>query len=72
MGESEIKDVKQGIVIEALPNTTFRVQLNDEENLVYAYLSGKMRIHHIKVLVGDKVLVKMDEHGEKGRIIKRL
>lgn len=64
-------DLIEGKVLEALPNTMFKVELPDEK-VVLTYLSGKMRLHHIKVLVGDNVLVKMDEYGEKGRITKRL
>lgn len=65
------EDIVTATIIEALPNTTFRVELPDNtEQLVY--LSGKMRIHRIKVLVGDKVSVKIDTYGGKGRIIKRM
>ncbi len=59
-----------GVVIEALPNTLFRVKLDDTE--ILAYLAGKMRLHRIKVLVGDKVKVKLDPYGGKGRIVRRL
>lgn len=60
-----------GIVTEALPNTLFRVQMpNNSETM--AYLAGKMRLHHIKVLVGDRVEVEPDPYGGKGRIVKRL
>ena len=59
-----------GIVIEALPNTLFRVEFEDK-TVVISYLSGKMRIHRIKVLVGDKVEVLLDPYGGKGRIIRR-
>lgn len=58
------------MVTEALPNTLFRVLLNGQE--VMAYLSGKMRVHRIRVLVGDKVKVELDKYGGKGRIIQRL
>jgi translation initiation factor IF-1 len=61
----------QGIVDEALPNTLFRISLENGEK-VLAYLAGKMRLHRIKVLVGDKVLVKLDPYGGKGRITRRL
>lgn len=61
----------QGIVEEALPNTLFRVRMDSSE-LLLAYLSGKMRLHRIKVLVGDKVLVQIDPYGGKGRITRRL
>ena len=63
-------DVVNATVIEALPNTTFQVELPDGSKKL-TYLSGKMRIHRIKVLVGDKVSVKLDQYGGKGRIIKR-
>jgi translation initiation factor IF-1 len=59
-----------GTIIEALPNTLFRVDLGDDR-VVISYLSGKMRIHRIKVLVGDRVEVLLDPYGGKGRIIKR-
>ena len=60
-----------GVVAEALPNTLFRVELKDG-TLLLAYLSGKMRLHRIKVLVGDSVEVLIDPYGGKGRITKRL
>lgn len=60
-----------GIVTEALPNTLFRVKIEGEEELL-AVLSGKMRLHRIRVLVGDKVVVGLDPYGGKGRITKRL
>ena len=68
--ESEVQEV-QGTVEEALPNTFFRVSLEGGE-VVLAYLAGKMRLHRIKVLVGDKVLIKLDPYGGKGRITRRL
>lgn len=61
----------QGVVDEALPNTLFRVSLDTGEQ-VLAYLAGKMRLHRIKVLVGDKVLVRLDPYGGKGRITRRM
>ncbi|MEK7109268.1 MAG: translation initiation factor IF-1 [Patescibacteria group bacterium] len=61
----------QGIVEEALPNTLFKVSLSSGE-LVLSYLAGKMRLHRIKVLVGDKVLLKLDPYGGKARITRRL
>lgn len=59
-----------GVVIEALPNTMFRVKLKDSE--IIAYLAGKMRMNRIKVLVGDKVEMVLDEYGGKARVVKRL
>ncbi len=69
--KQEIQDESNGMVEEALPNTLFRVTLENDENIL-AYLSGKMRMYRIKVLVGDRVRVKIDPYGGKGRIIKRL
>lgn len=64
-------DTQTGTVIEALPNTMFRVRFDEDDEQI-AYLSGKMRRYRIRVLVGDEVEVKMDPYGGKGRIIKRL
>lgn len=63
--------LKEGIILEALPNTMFRVQV-DAETLVLAYLSGKMRMNRIKVLIGDKVQLEVDQYGKRGRITRRL
>ncbi len=68
--ENEAQEV-QGTVEEALPNTLFRVSLEGGE-VILAFLAGKMRLHRIKVLVGDKVLLKLDPYGGKGRITRRL
>lgn len=61
-----------GVVTEALPATLFRVMLDSKTENMLAYLSGKMRMHRIKILVGDKVEVVLDEYGGKGRIVKRM
>lgn len=72
MTTNKTKDLHaMGTVFEALPNTMFRVEFDDGEVQI-AYLSGKMRIHRIKILVGDKVEVLKDSYGGKGRIVKRL
>jgi translation initiation factor IF-1 len=60
-----------GVVIEALPNTFFKVKRDDTGEEILTYLSGKMRLHRIRVLVGDRVTVEIDPYGGKGRIIKR-
>lgn len=62
----------QGTVIEALPNTMFRVLIDSDKTEVLTYLAGKMRMYRIKVLVGDKVDLVLDPYGGKARIIKRL
>ncbi len=61
----------KGVVQEALPNTMFRVSVEGQENLVLAYLAGKMRLHRIKVLVGDTVELVIDPYGGKARIVRR-
>jgi len=62
----------QGIVLESLPNTMFRVQLPDE-SVVLCTLSGKMRINFVKILPGDKVRVEMTPYDKtRGRITYRL
>jgi len=70
MADKDENNLETGMVLEALPNAQFRVELSDKR-IVPAYLSGKMRLHHIKVLVGDTVSVKLDDYGERGRIVKR-
>lgn len=65
----------KGTITEALPSTLFRVKLEDskeEDKEILAYLSGKMRMHRIKVLIGDSVEIVLDPYGGKGRIVKRL
>lgn len=71
MDEKEEIDLVEGRVTETLPSTLFRVMLSNGKELI-SYLGGKMRVHKIKVLVGDKVMVQVDPYGGKGRIIKRL
>lgn len=61
-----------GIVEESLPNTIFRVTVEKTNEKVLAYLSGKMRINRIRVLVGDKVSLVIEPQGGKARIVKRL
>ncbi len=68
---SDDKQTMTGTITEALPNTMFRV-LTESGQEVLAYLSGKMRIHRIKVLVGDKVTLEDNPYGGKLRIIKRM
>lgn len=61
----------QGTIIETLPNAMFRVEL-DNGQVILAYVSGKMRMHFIKILPGDKVTVEMSPYDlTKGRITYR-
>jgi len=60
-----------GTVVEALPNTMFRVELENGHK-VLAYLSGKMRRYYIRTLLGDKVLVQLSPYDlTRGRIVYR-
>lgn len=60
-----------GVVTEALPNTLFRVKRDDTGEELLTYLSGKMRLHRIRVMIGDRVTVELEPYGGKGRIVKR-
>lgn len=61
-----------GRVEEALPATNFRVRLDSGEEML-AHLSGKMRLHYIRILPGDRVIVEMSPYDRKrGRIVRRL
>lgn len=70
-GQAKEDNLVYGTVEEALPNTLFRVQIDDGD-LELAYLAGKMRKFRIRVLVGDRVAIMPDPYGGKGRITKRL
>jgi translation initiation factor IF-1 len=60
-----------GVVTESLPSANFKVELEDGR-VILAYLSGKMRMNFIKILVGDKVAVEMTPYDQKrGRIVYR-
>lgn len=71
---------RTGVVVESLPNIMFRVELDplpetpeaEEKEVMLSYLSGKMRLHRIRVLVGDRVILELEPYGGKARIIKRL
>ena len=68
----QVKETKEGVVIEALPGTTFRVKLNEDNKEILVTLSGKMRLNRIRVLVGDKVKVELSSYDEtRGRIVYR-
>lgn len=67
---SDNKVKTEGEIIEALPDTKFKVRLAGGQE-VFAYLSGKMRMNYIKVMIGDKVTLELSPDGSKGRIIFR-
>ncbi len=61
----------EGVIIETLPNAMFRVKL-DNGHVVLAHISGKMRMHYIKILPGDKVTVELSPYDlTRGRITYR-
>jgi len=78
MSEGEdTKTTTAGSVEEVLPNSLFRVRIpaaeeGGEGELVLAYLAGKMRLHRIRVLVGDQVDMVLDPYGGRARIVRRL
>ena len=62
----------EGIVVEPLPNAMFRVELSNGHK-VLAHISGKIRLHYIKIVPGDKVLVELSPYDlSRGRITYRL
>lgn len=64
--------VFEGTVKECLPNTTFRVVLSDARE-VLCHVAGKMRLHYVKILIGDKVRIEMTPYDQaKGRIVYRI
>jgi translation initiation factor IF-1 len=71
MSKEEVIEI-EGKVVEALPNAIFRVEV-EGGHVVLAHLSGKLRIHYIKILPGDRVTVEISPYDlTRGRIIYRL
>ena len=61
----------EGIVLEALPNTTFKVKL-ENEHVILAHISGKLRMHNIRILPGDRVTMEMSPYDlTRARIVWR-
>ncbi len=62
----------EGTVLEVLPNATFRVKLDDMDSVVLGVISGKMRQHNIKVMLGDRVEIEFSPYDlTRGRITRR-
>ena len=62
----------EGSVLEVLPNATFRVKLDDADSVVLGVISGKMRQHNIKVMLGDRVEIEFSPYDlTRGRITRR-
>ncbi len=71
MSDKEEKIEFEGEVTEALPNTMFRVRL-DNDHEVLTHISGKMRMHYIRILPGDRVKVELSPYDlTRGRIVYR-
>lgn len=72
MSDSTKEEIQlEGTVLESLPNAMFKVELENGHNIL-AHISGKMRMHYIKILPGDKVTVEMTPYDlSKGRITYR-
>jgi translation initiation factor IF-1 len=66
------KNPATGKVVEALPNTLFRVEIDNTKEVILAYLAGKMRMNRIRVLIGDSVELELDPYGGRARITRRL
>lgn len=65
-------ELVEGVVLESLPSTLFKVKLDDGKEIL-GHLSGRMRLNYIKVLPGDRVRVEMTPYDQtKGRIVHRL
>ncbi len=64
------RPIYNGTVIEALPNTVFKVKLDDGKEIL-AHLSGRMRLNFIRVLVGDRVEIELATDGKRGRVVRR-
>lgn len=67
----EIKKQEEGVILETYPDTTFKVRLDSGRD-VLVYISGKMRLFHIRILTGDRVRVEFSSYDEnRGRITYR-
>ena len=73
MGSSvkPIPERSEGIVEEALPGLTFRVRVGENKE-VLGHLAGKLRLYHIRIVPGDRVLIEISPDGRRGRIVRRL
>ena len=67
---AEEKVILTGTVVESLPDTHFRVQLENGQ-IMLAYLSGKMKYNRIRILVGDTVEIELDSYGGKPKLVRR-
>jgi translation initiation factor IF-1 len=62
----------EGHVVDVLPNTMFRIQLNNTDQTVIGYISGRMRKNDIKILLGDSVIIEFSPYDlSRGRVVRR-
>jgi translation initiation factor IF-1 len=71
--EREDRIITTGTITEVLPSTMFRVKIDNTEHVVLSHLSGKMRLHFIRLVVGDRVRLEMSPYDlTKARIVYRI
>lgn len=71
MPQNKERNIQEGVVVENLPNTTFRVRLDNGREIL-AHLSGRMRLNFIRILIGDRVILELSPYDQtKGRIVYR-
>ena len=62
----------EGAIVDVLPNAMFKVKIDNTENIVLGVISGKMRQHNIKILLGDRVEIEFSPYDvSRGRIVRR-
>ena len=62
----------EGAIVDVLPNAMFKVKIDNTENVVLGVISGKMRQHNIKILLGDRVEIEFSPYDvSRGRIVRR-
>lgn len=70
--DNQAKTEVEGTVTQALPNATFRVKIDNQDQEILCHLAGKMRLYHIKVMPGDRVKIEQSPYDlTKGRIVYR-
>ncbi|MFA5750206.1 MAG: translation initiation factor IF-1 [Candidatus Shapirobacteria bacterium] len=62
----------RGQITEVLPNSLYRVKIEDDGNEIIAHLAGKLRMNHIRVIAGDSVSLVLSPDGNMGRIVYRI
>lgn len=70
--QKKLNNTTTAVVTEALPDTLFKVKLDNSDDIILAYLAGKMRMNRIRVLIGDKVELTTDPYGGRARITRRI